>query len=71
MDSAKESTTVPHLVTMIEIAWAKLADYYELTEDSPVYSAITVLNLSLKWTYMKKTWEDKKEGIERAKARVE
>jgi hypothetical protein len=28
-------------------------------------------NPSLKWTYMEKTWEDKKEWIERAKARVE
>ncbi|KAM4061803.1 hypothetical protein HRG_013362 [Hirsutella rhossiliensis] len=55
---------------MMETAWAKLADYYELTEDSPVYSAATVLNPSLKWTYMEKTWEDRQEWIERAKARV-
>lgn len=55
---------------MMETAWAKLADYYELTEDSPVYSAATVLNPSLKWAYMEKTWEDKYEWIERAKTRV-
>ncbi|KAM4061814.1 hypothetical protein HRG_013371 [Hirsutella rhossiliensis] len=47
---------------MMETAWAKLADYYELTEDSPVYSAATVLNPSLKWTYMEKTWEDRQES---------
>ncbi|KAJ6438018.1 transposase-like protein [Purpureocillium lavendulum] len=54
----------------METAWAKLADYYELTEDSPVYSAATVLNPSLKWAYMEKTWEDKTEWVDRAKARV-
>jgi hypothetical protein len=42
-----------------------------MTEDSPVYSAETVLNPSLKWAYMeKKTSEDKTEWIERAKSRV-
>jgi hypothetical protein len=71
IEAAKEATAIPHLATMMETAWAKLADYYEITEDSPVYSAATVLNPSLKWTYMEKTWEDKKEWIERAKARVE
>ncbi|KAM4060910.1 hypothetical protein HRG_014379 [Hirsutella rhossiliensis] len=55
---------------MMETTWAKLADYYELTEDSPVYSAATVLNPSLKWAYMEKTWDDKNEWIERAKARL-
>jgi hypothetical protein len=70
IEAAKKATNIPHLATMMETAWAKLADYYELTEDSPVYSAATVLNPSLKWAYMEKTWEDKNEWIERAKARV-
>ncbi|KAM4058301.1 transposase-like protein [Hirsutella rhossiliensis] len=70
IEAAKEATTIPHLATMMETTWAKLADYYELTEDSPVYSAATVLNPSLKWAYMEKTWDDKNEWIERAKARV-
>ena len=52
IEAAKKATTIPHLATMMETAWAKLADYYELTEDSPVYSAATVLNPSLKWAYM-------------------
>ena len=68
--AAKEETTLPHLAAMMETAWAKLADYYELTEDSPVYSAATVLNPSLKWAYMERTWEDKGEWIERAKDRI-
>jgi hypothetical protein len=70
IEAAREATTIPHLATMMETAWAKLADYYELTEDSPVYSAATVLNPSFKWAYMEKTWEDKAEWIERAKSRV-
>ncbi|OAQ57667.2 transposase-like protein [Pochonia chlamydosporia 170] len=70
IEAAREATTIPHLATMMETAWAKLADYYELTEDSPVYSAATVLNPSFKWAYMEKTWEDKTEWIERAKSRV-
>ncbi|KAK9443852.1 Zinc finger BED domain-containing protein DAYSLEEPER [Metarhizium brunneum] len=69
-EASREATTIPHLATMMETAWAKLADYYELTEDSPVYSAATVLNPSFKWAYMEKTWEDKTEWIERAKSRV-
>ncbi|KAL5585705.1 hypothetical protein FOVSG1_013397 [Fusarium oxysporum f. sp. vasinfectum] len=71
IETSREITEVPHLATMMETAWAKLADYYEATEDSPVYSAATVLNPSLKWAYMEKTWEDKNEWIEKAKARVE
>ncbi|KID81002.1 Ribonuclease H-like protein [Metarhizium guizhouense ARSEF 977] len=70
IEASREATTIPHLATMMETAWAKLADYYELTEDSPVYSAATVLNPSFKWAYMEKTWEDKTEWIERAKSRV-
>jgi hypothetical protein len=70
IDASREATTVPDLATMMEIAWAKLADYYEMTEDSPVYSAATVLNPSLKWAYMERTWKDKTEWIERAKSRV-
>ncbi|KID59208.1 Ribonuclease H-like protein, partial [Metarhizium hybridum] len=70
IEAAKTATTLPHLATMMETAWAKLADYYELTEDSPVYSAATVLNPSLKWAYMERTWEDKLEWIEKAKERV-
>jgi hypothetical protein len=70
IEAYREATTVPHLATMMETAWAKLADYYEMTEDSPVYSAATVLNPSLKWAYMERTWEDKKEWIEKAKSRV-
>ncbi|KJZ69426.1 hypothetical protein HIM_11176 [Hirsutella minnesotensis 3608] len=70
IETARETTTIPHLATMMETAWAKLADYYELTEDSPVYSAATALNPSLKWAYMETTWKEKKEWIDRAKSRV-
>ena len=70
IEVAKKATTNPHLATMMETAWAKLADYYELPEDSPAYSAATVLNPSLKWAYMEKTWEEKSEWVERAKVRV-
>ena len=70
IEAAREATTIPHLATMMETAWAKLADHYELTEDSPVYSAATALNPSFKWAYMEKTWEDKAGWIERAKSRV-
>ncbi|KAJ6436011.1 transposase-like protein [Purpureocillium lavendulum] len=70
IEAAKKATSLPQLATMMETAWAKLADYYELTEDSPVYSAATVLNPSLKWAYMEKTWEDRTEWVDRAKARV-
>ncbi|XP_044714763.1 transposase-like protein [Hirsutella rhossiliensis] len=60
IEAARNTTDIPHLATMMETAWAKLADYYELTEDSPVYSAATVLNPSLKWTYRT---EDEQVGI--------
>lgn len=59
--AAKKATTISHLATMMEATWAKLANYYESSEDSPVYSAATILNPSLKWAYIEKTWEDKSE----------
>jgi hypothetical protein len=71
IETSRGMTAAPHLATMMETAWAKLADYYEATEDSPVYSAATVLHPSLKWAYMEKTWEDRVEWVEKAKARVE
>ncbi|EJP61141.1 putative transposase [Beauveria bassiana ARSEF 2860] len=70
IEAARAATADPHLAAMMETAWAKLADYYELTEDSAVYSAATVLNLSLKWAYMERTWKEKEDWIERAKHRV-
>lgn len=70
IEAARAATAIPHLATMMETAWAKLADYYELTEDSPVHSAAAVLNPSLKWAYMERTWKEKEEWIERAKTRV-
>jgi hypothetical protein len=70
IETSREATTVPHLAMMMETAWAKLPDYYEMTVDSLVYSTATVLNPSLKWAYMERTWEDKTEWIERAKSRV-
>ena len=63
IEAAREATAVPHLATIMETAWAKLADYYELTEDSPIYSLATVLNPSLKWVNMEKIWEDKTEWL--------
>lgn len=71
VETATEATALPQLATMMETAWAKLADYYELTEDSPVYSAATVLNPSVMWAYTENTWECKSKWIKRAKAPVE
>lgn len=45
-DAASEATTISCLAMMIETAWAKLADYYELTEDSLVNYGATVLKSS-------------------------
>jgi hypothetical protein len=64
-------TAVPHLATMIGTAGAKLADYYEATEDSLVYSVATVLHPSPGWACMEKIWKRRVEWIEKAKARVE
>jgi hypothetical protein len=33
-----------------------LTDYYELTDRSPAYIAVTVLNPSIKWTFADKYW---------------
>jgi hypothetical protein len=70
IEASRDATTVPHWATIMETAWAKLPDYYEMTEDSPVYSAATVLNLSPKWAYIERTWQGKTEWIDRAKSRV-
>jgi hypothetical protein len=51
----------------METAWAKLADYYKVTEDSPVYSVATAFNPSLKWAYMEKTWKIRMNGSRRLK----
>lgn len=55
IEAARVATTIPHLATMIETAWAKLADYYELIADSAVYLAMIILNPWLKWAYIERT----------------
>ena len=52
----------------INSGWSKLDKYYELTSDSPAYTAALVLNPAFKWEYIEKTWP--KEWILQARESV-
>ena len=44
----------PFLPTYINAAWAKAKKYYRLLNDNPVYAAIVLLYLGLKWQFFRK-----------------
>ena len=46
----------PIIGPCINSGWSKLDKYYELTSDSPAYTAALVLNPAFKWEYIEKTW---------------
>jgi hypothetical protein len=46
-----------HIRTAVNNAWAKLDEYYNLTNDSPVYVAALVLHPGHKWKYINERWD--------------
>ena len=42
----------------IETGWSKLREYYQKTDDTPLYTAAVVLDPSWKWTYFDEHWAD-------------
>jgi len=45
------------LAARIQICWEKYTEYYNRTEDSPLYAAALILNPSRRLAYIKKWWE--------------
>ncbi|KAH7394698.1 hypothetical protein BKA66DRAFT_546853 [Pyrenochaeta sp. MPI-SDFR-AT-0127] len=45
------------LAARIQVCWEKYTEYYNRTEDSPLYAAALILNPSRRLAYIKKWWE--------------
>ena len=42
------------ILSSINASWAKIDKYYNLTEETPVYTVAVVLNPLFKWEYFEK-----------------
>jgi len=54
------------MMSRIIASWYKFDKYYQLTDDSPVYAAAILLNLSLQKKYFEQVWAYQEEYIEPA-----
>jgi hypothetical protein len=45
------------LCTGINLGWQKLNEYYELTDDSPVYAAAVILHPAYTWKRLRSKWK--------------
>jgi hypothetical protein len=54
----------------VNLGWKKLDEYYQKTDQSPVYVAAVVLHPGLKWKWLEKAWRDRPQWIKEAKNNV-
>src|SRR5437667_7503958 len=66
-----EHSDYKHITIGINNAWKKLNKYYKLTDMSPIYVAVIILNPQLKWSFFEKHWKDHLDWIEDARIVVE
>jgi hypothetical protein len=52
------------------LSWKKLDEYYQKTDQSPVYVATVVLHPGLKWKWLEKACKDRPQWIKEAKNNV-
>jgi hypothetical protein len=45
------------MAPLYQAGWEKMKKYYNLTNESPAYTAAIVLHPSFKWQYIQETWE--------------
>jgi hypothetical protein len=55
----------------VEAAWEKLAHYYKLSDQCPVYTIALVLDPRVKMSYFHRQWADNPEWIVATKTKVE
>lgn len=61
--TAQEQPQEFHFKANINLAWAKINRYYELTDQSPVYVAAVVLHPRFNWSWAERHWSDRKDWI--------
>ena len=59
-DGKLEFKEHPQLSKMFNSGWSKLDKYYQLTSETPVYTAAMVLNPRHKWQFVERNWQKKK-----------
>jgi len=65
----KKHAKFTNLATSINLAWSKLDEYYQNTDDSKVYFVASVLDPRVKLRYFEKTW--KKSWLTGARAKLD
>jgi hypothetical protein len=55
----------------VNLGWKKLDEYYQETDQSPVYVAAVVLHPGSKWKWLEKAWKDRPQWIKEAKNNVQ
>ena len=65
------STSPPHMLQSIDLAWQKLNKYYTMTESNAVLYAAIALHPAMKMEYFETNWADHPDWIDDARKRVE
>ena len=60
-----------HMQECINNSWAKLDEYYDLTDRSPAYAAAVWLHPAQGWDYIDDKWRNKRDWIRKTKKIVE
>jgi hypothetical protein len=58
------------LATGVNLAWKKLDQYYQMTDQSPVYVAAVVLHPAYTWKWLRSEWKNRQDWITISEAAV-
>jgi hypothetical protein len=58
------------LATGVNLAWKKLDQYYQMTDQSPVYVAAVVLHPAYTWKWLRSKWKNRQDWITISEAAV-
>lgn len=63
--AAPSELTIEHrmLATGVNLAWKKLDEYYQMTDQSPVYVAAVVLDPAYTWRWLRSKWKNRQDWI--------
>jgi hypothetical protein len=56
LEGLKQIHKTGYLATSVNLAWAKLEEYYKLMNSTPAYAAALFLNLKFRFEYFKTRW---------------
>jgi hypothetical protein len=66
MDEDNEDTLPPYYSASVLATWSKISNYYELTDNSPIYRMAVALHRAYKFDYFRQKWWKRDDTIKAA-----